>query len=309
MKKFFWITVLAWDLAVALTLARWDPHLQVHMLNIGQGDAILVTTAEQSHILVDGGPDEKVLTQLGEVLPFFFRDIDLMVLTHPHADHVVGLISVLQRFRVHAVLMSAPVYDSEPYHAFLRAVQAAGVPVYMAQADMDFRLGAATVDVLYPFQPTTGDAFENQNDASVVMKISESGHSVLLTGDALVKEEEALVALSERGEIDLTADVLKAGHHGSHSSSSEAFLEAVGAELLLISCEQGNSYGHPHKETLQKAAALGMEVLRTDVAGRVDLVFDDGGADIGGNDARSVVQSWLRWILAPSWRSFSSSPS
>lgn len=294
--KFFWIALLAWDLCVGVALLRWDAHLQLHVLDIGQGDAILVTTPEQNHILVDGGPDAQVLSQLGEVLPFFFRDIDLMVLTHPHADHVVGLIAVLQRFHVRAVLMSAPVYESEPYQAFLREVAAQGVPVYMAEASEDFTLGDTAIDVLYPFEPTTGDAMEDMNDASVVMKVSEGGHSVLLTGDAQVAEEDELLA---RG-VDVTADVLKAGHHGSHTSSGFDFVEAVAPQLMVISVGQGNSYGHPHQETLDTAAALEVSVLRTDLDGRIDLVFDEGVWSF---------QSWVRSILAPSWRSFSSSRS
>lgn len=294
--KFFWIALLAWDLCVGVALLRIDPHLQLHLLDIGQGDAILVTTAEQNHILIDGGPDEKVLSQLGEALPFFFRDIDLMVLTHPHADHVVGLIAVLQRFHVGAVLLSAPVYESEPYKAFLREVTVQGVPVYMAEASEDFALGDATLDVLYPFEPTTNDVMKDMNDASVVMKISENGHSILLTGDAQTTEEAAILA---RGD-DVSADVLKAGHHGSHTSSGFDFVKAVAPRLMVISVGQGNTYGHPHHEILDTAAALGVDVLRTDLDGRIDLVFDDGAWS---------VQSWVRSIFAPSWRSFSSSRS
>ncbi len=291
--KFLWIALLAWDLCASVALLRWDEHFQVHVLDIGQGDAILLTTPEQNHILVDGGADERVLSQLGEVLPLFFREIDLLVLTHPHADHVVGLIAVLERFEVGAVLLSAPTYDSEPYQAFLREVAAQGVPVYMAEADMDFSLGDTELDVLYPFEPTTGDEIADMNDASVIMKVREGGHSVLLTGDAQAVEELALV---EQG-ADLEADILKAGHHGSHTSSAFEFVEAVAPRLMVISCGQGNSYGHPHRETLDTAAALGVSVLRTDLVGRIDLVFDDGVWS---------VQSFVRSILAPSWRSFSS---
>lgn len=271
MHKYFWIAVVFWSLCVGVALLRWDPHLQVQVLDIGQGDAILVTTLEQNHILVDGGPDSAVLSQLGEALPFFFRDIDLMVLTHPHTDHLVGLISVLQRFEVKAVLLSAPAYQTEEFDAFLRAVEEEGAPVYMADDEVDFRFGSTVVDVLYPFEPTTGDVFSDVNQASVVLKVSDEEGSVLMMGDATVAEEAALLA---RG-VDVRAEVLKVGHHGSRGSSSLAFLEAVAPRLLVISCGLGNGYGHPHRETLDKAAALGVPVLRTDVEGRISLEMDE----------------------------------
>jgi len=170
-------------------------------------------------------------------------------------------------------------------------VAAQGIPVYMAEAATDFALGDTTLDVLFPFSPATGEVFENVNNASVVMKVTQGPWRVLLTGDAEKEVEAQLLAAG----LDLEADVLKAGHHGSHSSSTEAFLEEVAPRLMLISCGTGNTYGHPHRETLEKAAALGILVLRTDTDGRLDIVFGD--------------YSWLRSIFAPSWRSFSSSRS
>ncbi len=294
--KLFLTFVAALDVFMGVNLWRLSAGLRVDVLDIGQGDAILLTTPEQHHILIDGGPDATVLTELGEVLPPAFRDLDLVVLTHPHLDHLAGLVPVLERFEVGALLVSGAAYDSEAYEYFLDQVQGFDGPVYFAEADTDFRVGSVTLDVLYPFSNEVGQSFEEPNNSSVVIKAEWGEESVLLMGDAEKEVEAELLAAWEEGEIDLEADVLKAGHHGSDSSSTPEFLEAVSAEWMLISCGEGNSYGHPRQVTLDKAAALGMTVFRTDTEGRISVVF---GADGG-------FYSWIRSIFAPRERSFSS---
>ncbi len=289
--KLFLTFVAALDVFLGVNLLRLSPGLRVDVLNIGQGDAVLITTPEQHHILVDGGPDQSVLMELGEALPPAFRELDLLVLTHPHLDHVAGLVPVLQRFEVGAILLGGAHYEGEAYDYFLGQVQSFDGPVYFAQADTDFRLGSVSLDVLYPFKSELGEHFEEVNNSSVVLKVEGEEGSVLLTGDA---EKEVEAALVEAG-VDLEADVLKAGHHGSDSSSTEEFLKAVDAEWLLISCGVDNSYGHPHLVTLEKASGLGMEVFRSDLEGRLSVLFGD--------------HSWTRSIFAPRERSFSSSRS
>lgn len=298
--KLFLALLAAFDLFMFACFWRMPTGMRVDLLDIGQGDAVLITTPEQHHILVDGGPDGTVLTELGEVLPPAFRELDLVVLTHPHLDHLAGLIPVLQRFEVGAILLGGATYESEAYEYLLQEVEEFEGPIYFAEADTDFKLGSVTVDVLFPFEKEVGQEFEEVNNSSVVLRVEDAeGNSVMLTGDAEKEVEAELVAAWEEGELDLEADVLKAGHHGSDSSSTPGFLEAVDAEWILISCGEGNSYGHPHEATLDKAAALGMEVFRTDTEGRISVVFGESGG----------FYSWMRSILAPRERSFSSSRS
>lgn len=293
--KLFLTFVAALDVFLGVNLWRLSPALRVDVLDVGQGDAILITTPDQAHILVDAGPDQSVLTELGEVLPPAFRSLDLVVLTHPHLDHLAGLIPVMQRFDVGAVLLSGSAYNSEAYSYFLNQVQDFEGPVYFANADTDFKIGDVNLDVLYPFHNEAGQEFENANNGSLVIKVAWEDSSILLTGDAEQEVEAELLEAS----VDLEAEVLKAGHHGSDSSSTPEFLEAVAAEWMLISCGEGNSYGHPHQVTLDKAAALGMQVLRTDTEGRISVVFGEANG----------FYSWIRSILAPRERSFSSSRS
>lgn len=260
--------LLCVDLVMLHDLLRFPQEPTLHLLDVGQGDALLLQSAEGHQVLIDGGPGQEVLMELSAVLPESFRQIDLVVLTHPHLDHMEGLIPVLERFSVKAILMSAPAYDSLAYKAFLAAVQNENVPVYFANASTDFRLGSLHLDVLYPFEPQVGEEMENINNASVVIKVDEW---LLLTGDAEIEVEEALLSQ----ELDLRASVLKAGHHGSRTSSTEAFLDAVNPDLMLISSGGGNSFGHPHSETLEKAQLRGIQLWRTDLNGRLSIYASD----------------------------------
>lgn len=272
-KLLIFSVVFALDLAIGASLLRVSRGLEMHVLDVGQGDAILIRTEEGHNILVDGGPGNAVFLQLAETLPYLFSDIDLMVLTHPHADHLEGLIPVLDRFNVKAILMSAPEYGSLAYEVFLEGLE--GREVYIVDDDVDFRFGNTVLDVLYPFESLTGVEMENVNNASPVIMVEWKGDDgedlkrILLTGDAEIEVEGAIL---EAG-LDVHADVLKAGHHGSRTASSLAFLETVEPRVIVISLGEGNSFGHPHEETLEKAADLGIEMRRTDLEGRISFYF------------------------------------
>ncbi len=296
-KRFLIFSILvALVFGLAWNLLKIHPVLQMHVLDIGQGDAILLTTPEQHHILVDGGPDAKVLEELGTVLPLWRKTIDLLVLTHPHADHVNGLVAVLDRFEVGGILLSGAEYKNDAYAAFLAKALEQGVPIYVARSDEDFTFGTTKLDVLFPFAPATGEDFDNVNNASVVIRVTQGEHEILLTGDAEMEVEADLLAAGE----DLSADVLKAGHHGSRTSSTLEFLEEVGPQLMVISAGLLNDYGHPHEETLQKAEDMEIPVLWTGRDGCISVYFGEG---------EDFYASSCRWIFAPKWRSFSSSPS
>lgn len=238
----------------------------VYFLDVGQGDSVLIRSSDGDNILVDGGPSSLVLDRLGEVLPFWSRKIDLLVLTHPHDDHIIGLISVLERYEVSAVLITGVKYKSAYYDEFLRLIDEAGVKVYFAEAPVDFKFGDVFLDVIYPFFSIVDDEFSNLNNSSIVIKVSFSdGESVLLTGDCEVECESEIL------DADIDADVLKAGHHGSRTASSAAFVKAVSPEKVVISVGAGNKFGHPHAETLRTFS--GVRVFRTDLDGTVEMEF------------------------------------
>jgi competence protein ComEC len=263
-------------LLLAITLAsRPDGRLHLTVLDIGQGDAILLEAPDGSTMLVDGGPDpELTLRRLGANLPFFARRIDVIVLSHPHQDHVAGLVEVLERYRVGAILHAGIPFENAANDRLLADAAAAGVPVVLARAGQELALGpSTTVTVLYP---TADDAAaplpeDDINNGSVVLRVRSGGFSALLTGDAETPIEGSLVA---RGVLS-PVDVLKVGHHGSTSSTTPGLLDAVRPSVAIISAGEGNEYGHPAPETLAALAARpATAVFRTDLDGDVEVATD-----------------------------------
>jgi competence protein ComEC len=252
-----------------------DGRLHLAALDIGQGDAILVTAPSGATALIDGGPDpERTLRELGQQLPFHRRRIDLLVLTHPHQDHVAGLVDVLDRYRVRAVLDPGRAFDNATYARFL--VDAAAEPeavVAVARAGMVIPLDTTTsLRVVFP-DARDADAplpDDDINNGSVVILLQGPGMTALLTGDAELPVERALVDRGLLGDVT----VLKAGHHGSESSTSDGLLDVLRPRLALISSGAGNEYGHPAPPTLARLAERGIGILRTDTDGTVEVVSD-----------------------------------
>jgi competence protein ComEC len=262
-------------LAAVTILGRPDGRLHVTALSIGQGDAILVESPTGATMLVDGGPDpELTLRRLGANLPFHVRDIDLVVLSHPHQDHVGGLVDVLDRYDVGGVLHAGIGFENAAFDRLLADAGIASVPVGLARAGQALALDPTTrIEILYP---TPADARAplpegDINNGSVVLVLRHGEFAALLTGDAEAPVESTLVARGRLPKVDL----LKVGHHGSHSSSTPAFLAALQPSVAVISAGIDNEYGHPAAETLANLGALrDVEVYRTDLHGDVEVVTD-----------------------------------
>ena len=261
---------------LAISIAsRPDGLLHLTVLDIGQGDAILVEAPDGGTMLIDGGPDpELTLRRIGTNLPFFARRIDLLVLSHPHQDHVAGLVDVLDRFRVGAVLHAGIPFGNAAFGRLLTDAANARVAVALLRTGQVLDLGAGTTArVLYPAQADAeaplpeGDI----NNGSVVLRLEFGGFSALLTGDAEAPIESALAS---RGLLE-AVDVLKVGHHGSNSSTTAGLVDAIHPSVAIISSGAGNEYGHPAPETLATLAARpGIAVFRTDLQGDVEVVTD-----------------------------------
>lgn len=262
-------------LAVITAVSMPDDHLHLSFLDVGQGDAILVQTPFRQDILVDGGPGTgKVVEELSKKMPFWDRTIDLVVLTHPDADHLTGLLEVLRRYRVRQVLSPPLKCDSALCDEWTRLVEEEGARQTIARAGqtIDLGMGHITVKVLNPLTSVPAHIGSDPNDSSVVLRVCAGQVSFLLTADITWRSEAELLA--RRAYLEST--VLKAGHHGSETSTSREFLAVVDPRVAVISVGAGNRFGHPGKGVLERLAAeVEPEcVYRTDTHGTIEFITD-----------------------------------
>lgn len=234
--------------------------LTVAFLDVGQGDAILIESPNGTQMLVDGGRDRSVLRQLPSVMGPLDRTLDLIVETHPDADHINGLSEVLARYQVNAYL--TPDIEKASSQAERLAVFAAkepGLVKVIARQGQRIHLGAgAYADVLYPDHPLQSD---DTNAGSVVLHVVYGSTAFMLTGDLPSAGEKYVLAHHEPSM--LKSDVLKAGHHGSRTSTADAWLIAVDPDTVVVSAGKENSYGHPHEEVVERVRVYGAELLST----------------------------------------------
>jgi len=226
-----------------------DDKLRVSILDVGEGDAILISQGSQQ-ILVDGGPNpNKVCLELGKEMPFWDRTIELVVLTHPEADHVTGLVEVLQRYQVEQVMESSRENDTEIYWEWQRLIEEKGVKQTIAQAGQQIDLGyGITMEVLHPGEEPLEDTNSELNNNSIVLRLVKGKVSFLLTGDI---EQEAEFDLIAR-RANLRSTVLKVAHHGSDTSTTPEFLAVVNPQLAAISAGEDNPFGHPNDDVINR---------------------------------------------------------
>jgi competence protein ComEC len=264
-----------------LTQVGSSPNLRVNFFDVGQGDAVLVITPAGKTILVDGGPGDAILSKLGKTLPLGQKKIDTVVLTHPHTDHLEGLIPVLRRYAVGEVYYSGALHTTDEFLEWLSLVKDKNIPMRLVKKSEVVELDSGVkLSFLYPdgdltagfIPPQSPGVEDNLTNTSIVFKLIYGQTSFLLVGDVETPVEEYL--LKKLGAGDLRADVLKTGHHGSHSSTSEEFLNAVKPRFAVISAGRGNDYGHPHLRTLRRLERHNVKILRTDTMGDIKLVSD-----------------------------------
>lgn len=247
--------------------------LTVRFLDVGQGDAIHVMTPDGHELLIDGGPSAAVLREFSSGRSFFDTYVDVVIATHPDTDHVAGLVDVLKRYEVGMIVETAVEHDAVAAVAFDDTADTYGVRRVIAQAGQTIQLGASTtVRILSPYGDTSN--WEN-NAASVVVQIVYGDIEFMLTGDASSGIEEYLVGV--HGEL-LESEVLKLGHHGSKTSSSELFLERVQPAYAVVSAGIDNRYGHPHPEVLARVENVDSKIVSTAALGTI--VFETDGSTV-----------------------------
>jgi competence protein ComEC len=260
----------------ALSFREWrvrpDGDVSVHMLDIGQGDSIFITGPSGQQILIDGGPDLSALQGIGKRMSFFDRTIDLLILSHPHRDHLFAFPAILKRYNVKAVLFTGVDYPQPQYEEFVNTLRREHIPVIIADPSKDIDMGDGLfLDVLWPLPIYVGNPDPSGgNDSSVVVKLIYGEDSILFTGDMEKPEEDEVLASG----ADLSADILKAAHHGSKTSSSTGFLLAVDPQLILISVGKENPFNHPSPEIVERFEHFGIPYRSTAQEGTITIDLD-----------------------------------
>ncbi len=250
--------------------------LKVDFLDVGQGDSIYIQAPNGNNILIDGGIDRKVLSSLGNVLPFGNKKIDIVLGTHPDADHIGGLPFVFDNYKVSAYIDNGAKSDSGVWRTLENKIESEKSQRVEAKAGMRIILDQDKNIVLYVLSPYMNvNKVNDTNMGSIVGKLSYGSSTFMLTGDAPINVEQNLV---KKFGSSLESDVLKVGHHGSKTSSSEAFLKAVAPQFAIISVSAKNMYGHPHKEVIDLLNKLGIKILRTSENGTVKC--ESGGGEV-----------------------------
>ncbi len=243
--------------------------LSVTFLDVGQGDAILIETPDGVQALIDGGPDGAVLRELARELSWGDRSLDLIVGTHPDKDHIGGLVDVLARYTVASILTTENTGETMTASAYQKALTAETDIVHMARVGQVYALGASTT--LTILSPARDPSMLESNTASIVAKLSYGDIDFMLTGDAPSSIEDYL---SVTYGVQLQSEVLKLGHHGSKTSTSDLFLATVKPTYAVVSAGADSSYGHPHQEVVERVTAAGITIKSTADGKRVKFVTD-----------------------------------
>jgi len=262
------LAILSIILFVIILHGRNSP-LRVVFLDVGQGDAILISQGSQQ-LLIDGGKDGKLLLEkLGKYIPFWDRNIEAIVETHPDQDHIGGLINVLGAYGVTVVLETNMQSESQTFKKLEEEIAKNKIEKVEAKKDVTIKFaGGATAQILYPFESVTDIDGKDTNMYSVVVELTVGENKFLFMGDLPTTEENKLLEKN----VDVRAQFLKVAHHGSKYASSDYFLEAVKPTEAIISVSKNNSYGHPNPEVLQRLLQHRINILRTDEEG--DIIYE-----------------------------------
>jgi competence protein ComEC len=260
-----------------LPLTSYGQSLHVYILNVGQGDSALISTPQGKNILIDGGPDESVVKELDSVLPFWNRKIDAIIPTHPQADHITGLISVIKRYYVKKILTTPATNTTVTYAAMQREIKEQHIPEVQFLRGSEARIEEGVVlKSLWPNANAPWQAVRDLNDVAQVCELQFHDFSALFTADAGANVEQKLDSLDDTQKVTL----LKVPHHGSRFGMDDQYLQKISPLISVISVGKNNHYGHPAPQALDQLQRIHTKILRTDKDGLVDIMVDKAGVSL-----------------------------
>lgn len=271
------LTLVCFFVWASVAKSPQDNFVHLYILNVGQGDAILIERGEYQ-ILIDGGPDDKVLSELGRVMPALDRTIEQVILTHPHADHLTGLNQVLDRYAVGTLYTNGVLYDSNTYMNFLDKLKQKNIEAVTPKSFSEVPVfESGSIKFIWPGEQFKDQKADDLNETSIVTQFCYFAYCALLTGDVQVDKQVELLALAKSKNIDLKSDLLKVSHHGSINGTNQALLDTVLPKLAVISVGAENKFGHPHAGVIDLLNLNSIKIFRDDRDGGLDFAFSVDG--------------------------------
>jgi len=273
--KYYLILFLALILVLIWSVYLQEPDTKIHIyiFDVGQGDAELIQK-NNFQILVDGGPDNSVITKLGEVMPIEDREIEEVILTHPHADHLSGLIQVLSRYKVKKIVYSGVNYDSSIYSEFSKIISENQIAIEIPTIGQSEITSAGELTYFWPGKNGNNQS-DNLNNTSEVFQFDCGEFSAVFSGDC---ETDCWEKIEEANKKELkNVDYLKISHHGSKNGTNKELIDILKPKFVTISLGKNNKYGFPHKETVDILESSGADIYRTDLLGTIDISIADDG--------------------------------
>lgn len=259
--------IIIWSGAFS-TASTTDTNLHIYFLNVGQGDAEYIKTPNGQDILIDGGPDSSVLGELGKVMSLGDRKIDLVILTHPHADHLTGLIDVLNRFEIGEVWETGVEYPSSVYDTWKLSIKEKGIKDSFVSANTEMQFSEVKILVLYPLSSIKNQTIDNVNNASIISELDYNKFSALFLGDAEIPSQAQILKSVK------PMQVVKIAHHGSQNGINEDLMKIVRPAVAVIEVGAKNTYGHPAPATISFLKSIAAQIYRTDQNGTIDISSD-----------------------------------
>lgn len=260
-----------------------NSDLTVSFIDVGQGDSILIQSNNEA-MLIDAGENDKGTVVVDYLQSHGVENLKYAVGTHPHSDHIGGMDDVLDNIKTENFICPETTYSTATWKSVISSAENSGTQIIYAEPYKSYGVGDATFTI---YAPQTNSIYSSLNNYSVVLRLTYGDNSFLFTGDAEKISEKEMLS----GGYNLSADVLKVGHHGSSGSTSQDFLKAVSPDYAVISCGKDNEYGHPHKETLSLLNKSKTEILRTDKLGTIVLTSDGKNVSVNNGSAKTEVKT------------------
>jgi len=245
-------------------------NLEVSFINVGQGDAIFIKTPEKHQIIIDFGSSQGI-NDLNKKIPWWNKKIDLVIITHPHDDHIIGLIQIIKTYKIKNIIYTGIIFDSPAYLELIEEINKKNISLLIPQKDQSIKLGEnCSLDILSPWESFFNKKIENLNNSSIIGQLDCKNSKFLFMGDAEIEIENEIL----KKELNIKSDVLKIGHHGSITSSQQEFLEKVDPKIAVIMVGKNNKFNHPSLRILKRLEKLKIKTFRTDLDGTITIISD-----------------------------------